>query len=83
MTVESFDGPVTKKEIDSFKASMQALKPSTASANEWAQGHSGENTKALGMMYEISNDVTILNKMLTFCDTVLSIRNDMGKGCKV
>ncbi|KAJ1958411.1 hypothetical protein EC988_000315 [Linderina pennispora] len=83
MTVESFDGPVTKRELDSFKTGMQVLKPSTSSANEWAQGKSGENTKALGMMYEISNDVAILNKMITFCDTVLSIRNDMGKGCKI
>ncbi|KAJ1940333.1 hypothetical protein FBU59_003845, partial [Linderina macrospora] len=83
MVVDSFDGPVTKKEIDSFKAGMQSLVPSTKSANEWAQHASGENTKALGMMYEISNDVTILNKMITFCDTVLSIRNDLGKGCKI
>ncbi|KAG0210124.1 hypothetical protein BGX28_009665 [Mortierella sp. GBA30] len=84
VALDSLLGPVTANEIAEFKTAMQKVQPSTASANEWSQGHSGENTKALGLVYEISQDIDVLNKMITFCDTVLSIRNDLtGNGCQV
>ncbi|KAI8326448.1 hypothetical protein GQ54DRAFT_294715 [Martensiomyces pterosporus] len=84
MKVDSLEGPVTQNEVASFKAAIKTLQPSSASANEWAQGNSGEQVKAMGLMYEISQDVEILDHMLVFCDKVLSIRNDLsGNGCKV
>ncbi|KAI8318292.1 hypothetical protein GQ54DRAFT_300542, partial [Martensiomyces pterosporus] len=84
LPVDSLDGPVSKNDIATFKAFIKGLTPSDASANEWAQGHSGENTKALGLVYEISKDVEVLDRMLTFCDKVVSIRNDKSpKGCTI
>ncbi|KAF9375937.1 hypothetical protein CPB97_011146, partial [Podila verticillata] len=82
--IDTLLGPVTANDIMEFKAAAQKVAPSTSILIEWAQGYSGENTKALGLVYEISQDIDILNKMITFCDTVLSIRNDLnGKGCKI
>ncbi|KAG0318120.1 hypothetical protein BG000_004337, partial [Podila horticola] len=82
--IDTLLGPVTANDIIEFKAAAQKVSPSTSILIEWAQGYSGENTKALGLVYEISQDIDILNKMITFCDTVLSIRNDLsGKGCKI
>ncbi|KAJ1964774.1 hypothetical protein GGI12_001217 [Dipsacomyces acuminosporus] len=84
MVAESYSGSVTQKEIGSFKAYMETFKPSmTVAGNEWAQGRSGEKTKALGLVYEITKDIDVLNRMLTFCDAVLSLRNDLAPsgGC--
>jgi hypothetical protein len=79
MRVDSFDGPVTRNEIDSFKSYIQTLTPASDNiGNQWAQGHSGEQTKAIGLVYEITGDVAILDRMIGFCDAVLSERNDLA-----
>ncbi|KAJ1962370.1 hypothetical protein GGI12_002688 [Dipsacomyces acuminosporus] len=85
MVLDSFTGPVTQNEISSFKSHIDTLQPAnTVAGNEWAQGKSGETVKALGLMYEISKDTAILNKMITYCDKVLSLRNDLtGSGCAI
>src|SRR5579859_5679925 len=87
MAIDSFDGPVTQNEINSFKSYILTLKPATWDgssgntttnmANEYAQGHSGENIKAMGLMYEITGDTAILDRMIYFCDVLLSQRNDI------
>src|SRR5579859_2513811 len=87
MAIDSFDGAVTQNEIDSFKSYILTLKPATWDgssgntttnmANEYAQGHSGENIKAMGLMYEITGDTAILDRMIYFCDVLLSQRNDI------
>ena len=78
MVVSSFSGPVMQSEIDSFKAYLTTIGPAASNiGNAWAQGASGEQTKAMGLVYEISHDTVILDKMLTYCDAVLSERNDL------
>jgi hypothetical protein len=79
MMVDSFDGPVTANEIASFRTYVQTLTPATDNlGNNWAQGHSGEQTKAMGLVYEVSGDIDVLNHMIRFCDAVLSERNDLA-----
>lgn len=87
MVIDSFDGPVTQNEIDSFKSHIQTLTPapdnfttldSGEKNNHWAQGRSGEQVKAMGLMYEITGDVAILDQMIRFCDALLSQRNDLA-----
>ena len=79
MVVRSFTGPVAQSEIDSFKAYIATLTPAPDNiGNNWAQGASGEQVKAMGLVYEISRDTAILDTMLTFCDAVLSERNDLA-----
>ncbi len=82
MSIDSLDGAVTQNEIDSFKAYIQTIEPvvwpNTGSMeNEYAQGHSGEAIKAMGLMYEITGDTAILDRMIYFCDTLLTQRNDL------
>ncbi|WP_200957456.1 discoidin domain-containing protein [Paenibacillus sp. Root444D2] len=82
MVVDSFDGPITQNEINSFKAYIQTVEPvvwpNTGSMQgEYAQGKSGENIKAMGLMYELTNDTAILDRMIYFCDVLLSQRNDI------
>lgn len=86
MAIDRLDGPVTPHEIESFVAYLPQVKPATADgssgnqaanlANEYAQGHSGENCKAMGLMYEISGNPAILDRLIYFCDVLLSQRND-------
>src|SRR6266849_4560586 len=79
MMVDSFDGPVTVNEVASFRTYVQTLTPAPDNlGNNWAQGHSGEQTKAMGLVYEISGDTGVLNQMIRFCDAVLSERNDLA-----
>lgn len=79
MTISSFDGPVTSAEINSFLSYMTAQTPATNNiGNNWAQGTSGENVKAMGMVYEITQNTAILDQMIRSCDAVLSERDDLA-----
>src|SRR5258708_2375837 len=82
MSVDSLDGAVTQNEINSFKSYILTINavvwPNTGSMeNQYAQAASGEQIKAMGLMYEISGDTAILDRMIYFCDTLLSQRNDL------
>jgi hypothetical protein len=77
--VESFTGAVTVNEVSSFKAYIKTLNPAPDNiGNNWAQGHSGEELKAMGLVYEISGDTAILDRMIVYCDAVLAERNDLA-----
>jgi hypothetical protein len=79
MEVGSFSGPVTKSELESFRTYVAKLKPAENNlGNQWAQGHSGEETKAMGLVYEVGHDQGTLDQMIRFCDAVLSERNDLA-----
>jgi len=79
IVVESFDGPITQHELDSFKSYIDTLTPASDNiGNNWAQGRSGEQVKAMGLIYEITGDSTILDQMVRFCDAVLTERNDLA-----
>ncbi len=81
MSVSSLDGPVTKGEIQSFVDYIQTLKPRlTNSKNEWAQGKSGENLKAMSLIYDIAPRKEILDKMVSFSDALLSIGKKKTSG---
>lgn len=82
MVIDSLDGPITQNEIDSFKSYIQHLEPvvwpnTERLQTEYAQGKTGENIKAMGLMYELTRDIDILNRMIYFTDVVLSQRNDI------
>src|SRR5882724_5559116 len=82
MIVESLSGPVTQNEINSFKSYILTINPvvypDTGSIeNQYAQAASGEQIKAMGLMYEITQDPAILDRMIFFCDALLGQRNDI------
>lgn len=79
MKVTSFDGKVTSEELQSFNQYISDLVPAQDNiANNWAQGRSGEQTKAMGLVYQIAGERSVLDNMLRFCDAVLSERNDLA-----
>ncbi|KAI0744212.1 hypothetical protein C8Q80DRAFT_1122458 [Daedaleopsis nitida] len=79
MKVTSFSGPVTAEEIDSFNGYVATLTPAANnSGNEWVQGHTGEHTKAMGLVYLMAGKQATLDQMIRFCDAVLSQRNDLA-----
>src|SRR5208337_2335792 len=45
--------------------------------NYWADGTPGRELEALGMMYEVSGNMTILNQMVSWSDICVSQRNDL------
>src|SRR5579884_3123254 len=80
LTIDSFDGPVTQNEITSFRSFVQTLTPpSSNSGNAWSQGGGGEQGRAMGLVYEATGDVGILDQEIRFCDAVLSERNDLAR----
>jgi hypothetical protein len=82
MVVENFNGTPTQNEINSFKSFIQSVSPGTGGnlnpANNWAQHKSGQNTRAMVLVYEISGDLGILDRMIEYCDVLLSTRNDLA-----
>jgi hypothetical protein len=79
MKVESFTGPVTKLETESFLKYVSNLTPDSDNQNNhWSYGPSGQAVKAIGMVYQIDHDVRLLNQMIRFCDADLSARNDLA-----
>ncbi|GGA61489.1 hypothetical protein GCM10011507_11240 [Edaphobacter acidisoli] len=79
MSIDSFDGAPTTNEINSFVSYVTAQTPATNNiGNNWAQGTSGEEVKAMGMVYEITQNTAILDQMIRFCDAVLSERDDLA-----
>ncbi|KAJ1960575.1 hypothetical protein GGI12_003725, partial [Dipsacomyces acuminosporus] len=84
-SADTLSGPVTQNDINSFKTGTKNLQPPKSVVHiDWAQGTTGETVKTFGVVYEISKDVDVLNKMLTYTDQMLALRNDKApKGCKV
>ncbi|WP_159047650.1 hypothetical protein [Streptomyces sp. WM6378] len=79
LRIDGPDGLVTPSEIKSFKADVETLTPAGDNiGNNWAQGRSGQAAEAMGTVYEISHDTAILDRMIGFCDAVLSERNDLA-----
>lgn len=79
MKVTSFDGHVTTEEVKSFNDYIATLEPAKDNiGNNWAQKNSGEQTKAMGLVYQIAGQQSTLDNMLRFCDAVLSERNDLA-----
>src|SRR5262245_54682436 len=81
MLIESLEGPVTSKEIAAFKAYMRERPTSDNNVgNDRVYGDAGKDTEALGMVYEISHDVEVLDQMIRFADDALACRNDATNG---
>jgi hypothetical protein len=79
MRVDSFTGAVTKRETDSFLRYVSSLVPDSDNQNNhWSYGASGQAVRAIGMVYEINQDVRLLNQMIRFCDADLAVRNDLA-----
>jgi len=78
MIIESLNGPVTKNEIDAFKSYLRGLElPPPNSGNGWVFGNPGKEIEACGLMYEVSHDKEILDRMIALCDDALSGRDDL------
>src|SRR5258708_19423583 len=77
ISVDSFDGALTANEVTTFKSYIKTLQPvvwpnTGDMANEYAQGHSDEAIKAIAVMYEVTADTPILDRMISFCHVLLS-----------
>ncbi|MFI6294934.1 hypothetical protein ACIBEJ_25315 [Nonomuraea sp. NPDC050790] len=79
MAVDDLELAPTQNEINSFKSHIAPLTPAPDNVgNDWAQHAGGQRVKAMGILYEISGDTAILDKMIGFCDAVHSQRNDLA-----
>ncbi len=77
MIVESLTGPVTQNEINAFKAHILTVDAPPGNGNVWVFGNGGKSIEACGLMYEVTHDRDILNRMIYYCDEMLSRRNDL------
>lgn len=81
LVIDSLSDLVTRNEIDSFKAFLRTQSPPRtpwgSSHNAWSFGTGGRTLEAMGMMYEVSGDLEILNLMIRWTDQCVSQRNDL------
>src|SRR4051812_24673367 len=86
LVIDSTSGPITPHEIDAFKAFMQTRNPppntwgGPGQHNALGDGGPGRDVEAMGLMYEATGDVAILNRMIFFTDAFLAMRNDLPGG---
>src|SRR5690349_12516437 len=81
IVVESLTGPVTGNEVATFKSYVAGRTMwSDHIGNDWVYGNPGKDSEALGMMYEITRDRAILDRMIEYADQALFIRNDGNTG---
>jgi len=77
MIIESLTGPVTQNEINAFKAHIKTVAAPDGNNNVWVYGNGGKSIEACGLMFEVSHDREILDRMIYYCDEMLSRRNDI------
>ncbi|MDB5005193.1 MAG: hypothetical protein JWQ34_3418 [Mucilaginibacter sp.] len=77
MIIENLDGPVTANEINAFKAHIKTAPAPPGNGNVWVFGNGGKSIEACGLMYEVSHDREIMDRMIYYCDEMLSRRNDI------
>lgn len=83
LIVESFVGQVTKNEINAFKDHIADIQPPTyAGGNVYVYGNPGKLLEACGLMYEVTGDEEILDRMIYFADALLAGRNDLASFSK-
>ena len=81
IVIESLSGPVTANEISTYKTFMQSRTMSDNNiGNAWVYGNSGTDAESLGMMYEITGDRAILDRMIQYADKALNVRNHPTSG---
>jgi hypothetical protein len=81
MVIDSLTGDITTNEKNSFTTYVATQSPPTNNiGNLMADGYPGTTVEGLGLMYEATHDVTILNTMIVWCDTMMKYRNDLPAG---
>lgn len=81
MVFEDKKGPLTKTELDYFKAYAKKLAlPTNNIGNKLVYGTNGLAAEGLAMMYEATGDKEILDLLIKHCDYMLYCRNDMPGG---
>jgi len=90
MVLDSYSGPITRNELESFKNFMKtrAIPPHPWGFNDTdhnyiSDGPAGRDVEAMGLMYEATGDVEILNRMIDFVDAFVYMRNDLPGGTQV
>src|SRR5581483_4631086 len=74
--IDSLTGPVTTNEIETFRTAIAGLVPGGSnSGNNYAYGNGGDAMEACGDMFDITGDRAFLDKLVEYCDKVVSIRN--------
>lgn len=86
MYFENSKGPLTKSEVDYFKAyTSKANKfplPTTNVGNQLVYGKQGIGAEGLAWMYKTTGDREILDLLIKHCDYMLNCRNDQQGGEK-
>ena len=90
IVIDSYTGPITSNELTSFKTFMQTrrIPPhpwgfSDTEHNYISDGPAGRDVEAMGMMYEATGDVALLDRMIEFVDAFVWMRNDLPGGTQL
>ena len=76
ITIESTTGQVTANEINAEIAVITNLVPGSCNCgNNYAYGNGGDAMEACGDMFDITGNRIFLDKLVEYCDKVVSIRN--------
>src|SRR4051794_40399252 len=86
LAVDATTGAITSHVIAAFKAFMRTRQPPPSTwgtgtqHNALGDGAPGRDVEAMGLMYEATHDVEILDRMIFFMDAFVAMRNDLPGG---
>jgi hypothetical protein len=79
--IESLEGAITPRELDSFLADIAKSQPQTSNAgNAMATHKSGTEIAGISKVFEATRDPRVLAHAVRFADAFCAYRNDQPKG---
>lgn len=77
LAIDSLSGDITSNELTSFTTWMNEVVPETTNVNNtYVYINTAHTSWALHLMYGLTGQVNILDRLIVFCDTMLLHRND-------
>ncbi len=81
MVVQSYSGPVTQTEIDSYKSWLSGQTPIAKNTGDQLAHHtSAQGIDSMGLMYEVSGDPSLLATYVQWADAIFASRDDQVNG---
>jgi hypothetical protein len=81
MVVDSYSGPVTQNEINSYKTWLAGQTPIHDNTGDNLAHHTGaQGIDSMGLMFEVSGDSSILGTYVTWADAIIAARDDQVNG---
>src|SRR5271163_4975002 len=81
IVINTLSGDISTSDINNFIAAINSSSPPTNNLGDaMSYGDSGIACEGMALMYQATSNITFLNDMIHWTDTMLAYRNDQPRG---